>query len=252
MGATEKNVARCPLHGSVLATGLNGEKMCPEGHFVDDDGTGVAMGTGGPCMSCGGNDGYGLPPHHTPDCYFASWEDAGHPSSEGLSPSADAPGTGGSPNPERLSSTEKWTPDRCDGGYACCATEHVEGCFTGEGDPEAVKGAFIALLREAEAREEELRAENKRLRELYENAVINRGRFGWTINHLLECEEALNMVEGEAGRLRDALERIATMPKQSLGVVDTEFSMRIVANNALVDGPSAKGSSPESRPGLDV
>lgn len=29
------------------------------------------------CMSCGGNDGYGPAPHHTPDCYFASWEDAG-------------------------------------------------------------------------------------------------------------------------------------------------------------------------------
>lgn len=34
------------------------------------------MGDGGPCMSCGGNDGYGPAPHHTPDCYFASWEDA--------------------------------------------------------------------------------------------------------------------------------------------------------------------------------
>jgi hypothetical protein len=28
------------------------------------------------CMSCGGNDGYGPPPHHAPDCYFASAEDA--------------------------------------------------------------------------------------------------------------------------------------------------------------------------------
>lgn len=27
------------------------------------------------CMSCGGNDGYGPPPHHTPDCYFAGWDD---------------------------------------------------------------------------------------------------------------------------------------------------------------------------------
>jgi hypothetical protein len=40
-------------------------------------------------------------------------------------------------------------------------------------------------------REAELRAENDRLRELYENAVGNRERFGWTINHLLEAEEAL-------------------------------------------------------------
>lgn len=34
------------------------------------------MGDGSPCMSCGGNDGYGPAPHHTPDCYFASTEDA--------------------------------------------------------------------------------------------------------------------------------------------------------------------------------
>lgn len=31
------------------------------------------------CMSCGGNDGYGPPPHHAPDCYFASAEDAAFP-----------------------------------------------------------------------------------------------------------------------------------------------------------------------------
>lgn len=30
---------------------------------------------GGPCMSCGGNNGYGPAPHHAPDCYFASIED---------------------------------------------------------------------------------------------------------------------------------------------------------------------------------
>lgn len=36
------------------------------------------MGDSGPCMSCGGNDGYGPAPHHTPDCYFASTEDASH------------------------------------------------------------------------------------------------------------------------------------------------------------------------------
>jgi hypothetical protein len=33
---------------------------------------------------------------------------------------------------------------------------------------------------------EHWQAENARLRELYENAVGNRERFGWTINHLLE------------------------------------------------------------------
>jgi hypothetical protein len=54
-------------------------------------------------------------------------------------------------------------------------------------------------------REAELRAENDRLRELYENAVGNRERFGWTINHLLEAEEALRCAEQEAGRLRAEL-----------------------------------------------
>jgi hypothetical protein len=38
----------------------------------------LVMGNGGPCMSCGGNDGYGPAPHHTPECYFASNEDAEH------------------------------------------------------------------------------------------------------------------------------------------------------------------------------
>lgn len=47
-----------------------------------------------------------------------------------------------------------------------------------------------------------LRTENERLRELYENVVGNRERFGWTINHLLECEEALRTVEVVAERLR--------------------------------------------------
>jgi hypothetical protein len=37
-----------------------------------------AMGEGGPCLSCGGNDGYGPAPHHKPGCYFASDEDANH------------------------------------------------------------------------------------------------------------------------------------------------------------------------------
>lgn len=36
----------------------------------------------------------------------------------------------------------------CDGGYACLAVEHIEGCFTGEGDPDAAKGLYVAALRE--------------------------------------------------------------------------------------------------------
>jgi hypothetical protein len=47
---------------------------------------GRVVGDGGPCMSCGGNDGYGPPPHHTPDCYFASVEDAEAPPAPDLLP----------------------------------------------------------------------------------------------------------------------------------------------------------------------
>ncbi len=47
-----------------------------------------------------------------------------------------------------------------------------------------------------------LKAENDRLRALYENAVGNRERFGWTINHLLECEDALAFHQAENEKLR--------------------------------------------------
>jgi hypothetical protein len=53
-----------------------------------------------------------------------------------------------------------------------------------------------------------LEAEVDLLRGLYENAVGNRERFGWTINHLRECEEALRCVEQEAERFRADLARI--------------------------------------------
>lgn len=48
-------------------------------------------------------------------------------------------------------------------------------------------------------------AENARLRELYENAVGNRERFGWTINHLLECEEALRVSEAQQRKAEQVL-----------------------------------------------
>lgn len=60
----------------------------------------------------------------------------------------------------------------------------------------------------AERERDEAREEAKRLRALYENAVGNRERFGWTINHLLECEDALACVEAKAEQAeadRDAL-----------------------------------------------
>jgi hypothetical protein len=58
-----------PLAGMIR----RGEIEPPDECVMDDA---PAMGDGGPCLSCGGNDGYGPAPHHTPDCYFASTEDA--------------------------------------------------------------------------------------------------------------------------------------------------------------------------------
>jgi hypothetical protein len=67
----------------------------------------------------------------------------------------------------------------------------------------AIQGRIQAITeRDAlSARVEALEAENKRLRALYENVTVNRERFGFTINHLLECEEALRCVEERAEAL---------------------------------------------------
>lgn len=63
----------------------------------------------------------------------------------------------GEPNPARGSRTRE--PERsvltryealereCTGGYACFAVEHIEGCHTGEGDPMALRGLYVADLR---------------------------------------------------------------------------------------------------------
>jgi hypothetical protein len=65
-----------------------------------------------------------------------------------------------------------------------------------------------------------LRAENDRLRDLYENAVTNRKNFGWTINHLLECEEALRMAEGEATAIRELAQRAVPFVQAVLNMAD--------------------------------
>jgi hypothetical protein len=54
-----------------------------------------------------------------------------------------------------------------------------------------------------------LKAENARLRELYENATGCREKFGWTINHLLEGDEALRTVEEASSRLVDLVREAA-------------------------------------------
>jgi hypothetical protein len=63
----------------------------------------------------------------------------------------------------------------------------------------------VVALAAAPPGNEALREENARLRELYENAVQNRDRFGWTINHLLECEEALRTAQEEMAKAEPVL-----------------------------------------------
>lgn len=49
-------------------------------------------------------------------------------------------------------------------------------------------------------------AENERLRALYDHAVALKAR-GWTIDHLLECEEALRTVQAAYDELHGELDR---------------------------------------------
>lgn len=74
----------------------------------------------------------------------------------------------------------------------------------------ALTAAYAIDLPRVRAEVDKLRAENERLRELYENVTGNRERFGWTINHLLECEEALRAAHEYAERIR-AEARAATL-----------------------------------------
>jgi hypothetical protein len=48
--------------------------------------------------------------------------------------------------------------------------------------------------------------ENERLRELYQNVTQNQERFGWTINHLLECDDAVSQLMAEVERLTSEIE----------------------------------------------
>jgi hypothetical protein len=61
--------------------------------------------------------------------------------------------------------------ERCDGSIRCPASEHVEGCFTGEGHPDALR-ALRAPSEEAHLREQlaEAVAEIERLK--IENALF--------------------------------------------------------------------------------
>lgn len=72
---------------------------------------------------------------------------------------------------------------------------------------------FVYVVPEAELRAEthewrdrieRVEAENERLRALYDNARSFKAR-GWSIDHLMECEEALRCVEETAERQYAAL-----------------------------------------------
>jgi hypothetical protein len=57
---------------------------------------------------------------------------------------------------------------------------------------------------------EEVQNENTRLRKLYENVTKNRSRFGWTINHLLECEESLRISQEHEAELENKVDELLT------------------------------------------
>jgi hypothetical protein len=77
-----------------------------------------------------------------------------------------------------------------------CAAGSCPFCGDRFRKPSDVVRHHCAPMQEAADKTKEindLRAENARLRALYENVTGNRERFGWTINHLLECEAALTL-----------------------------------------------------------
>lgn len=90
---------------------------------------------------------------------------------------------------------------------------------------------------------ERLSAENKRLRELYENVVQNREQFGWTINHLLECEDALRMAEearDEAHAVIDAVREVLDR-----GTADDR---RLATINRLVNAYTGEQPASKEKP----
>jgi hypothetical protein len=78
-------------------------------------------------------------------------------------------------------------------------------------------------------------AENARLRELYENVTGNRERFGWTINHLLECEEALRVAEEQLAGAVEALREIKRVAAIEAPPVSDEVPAKVwkIAFDAL-------------------
>lgn len=74
-------------------------------------------------------------------------------------------------------------------------------------------------VRDEHERHERIKRENERLRDLYENLADNRERFGWTINHLLECEEALRAAQEELGQ---------GMAEHERGGLRPDFAARVV------------------------
>jgi hypothetical protein len=103
-----------------------------------------------------------------------------------------------------MSLTEHWP---CDGGYACLATEHIEGCFTGEGDPDAAKGLYVAALRRQlqEAKEDPITIETARM--FYERALKAEAeveRLNAYINNMPYPSD-LEQAEADRDRYRDEL-----------------------------------------------
>jgi hypothetical protein len=123
------------------------------------------------------------------------------------------------------------------GGSECsCA------CRTKTRTPTLPVATVARMEASVEAEIARLKAENERLRELYENVVGNRERFGWTINHLLECDEALRVAEARVAELESS-EGHTLIPNEHL----IELATSREPHDALTDAAleAARGGRPQ-------
>lgn len=97
-----------------------------------------------------------------------------------------------------------------------------------------------------------LKAENERLRDLYENAVINKGRFGFTINHLLECDEARRTVEQEAERLRFDFGRVNDRAFEHRAEIERLREALVITRQCLHEACLKLGTTDGYRAGFDA
>lgn len=225
MGATEKGGCNCPPMEDVFRHGVGTKPPCP----VHDTPEMLAV----------------LAEIIVPRKHFDG-PISFAPSSEGQSPSADAPGTGGSPNPER----ERWTM------YLCSVCGHM-----GSTDTCAGPHAHHDLLRrppvEVVARKRGMNTVEDVEEALMRCAVAVGYDEGLTAEDFDVVGVVADMVESVAREVREAEAREEELREALRLCVRTQFQgpggrrAWEHSRDVLARRPSAKGSSPESRPGLD-